>query len=891
MRLPETGALQTPPNDLQRVDRLCDDFEWAWRTGATPTLEEFLSQVAAAIQPDAFVELLHLDLAYRRGKGMTPTPAEYLARFPEFGDSIRKAFDSLAGSTLAPRSTPSPSPPPPAEFPPQIGDYELIGELGRGGMGVVFRARQVSLDRLVALKVIRGDGIMADEYVRRFQSEARAAGRLHHPGIVQVYDVGRDGPYHFFSMQLIEGTTLAERFEGALPTSDEAAELLSHVAAAVHAAHESGILHRDLKPSNILIDRSGHVRIADFGLAKLLAGAETLTGTGQVLGTPGYMAPEQARGEQERIDRRCDIYSLGAVLYALLTGRPPFRGRSPIDTLVQVVHESPRPPHELNPAAAPALERICLKCLAKDPEDRYQTAELLRAEMQRFLTRASADEDANHSSIAGAAAAVPHGSSAGTRRIGLVVGMVAVGSVVIAMASALSQRGAGNRAADLESLTPPISAALTPADAGDSKSDKRPAAPARTEPLLHPGAPDPTFGKGGMVQLPVGQGGGVNDAYAVALQQDGKIVVAGQSTRARGTHYMALTRHLPDGRLDPSFNTTGKLVLWLGAFDDGVTGRALLIQPDGRIVFGGRGEVTSIRYDFSLVRLNENGTFDESFGRKGVVTTNVAGYSTSYLQAMALQPDGKIVAAGNAMTSDTEIVFALVRYLPDGTLDPTFGRNGQALVNFPGATEEVTDMAIRDDGRIAWAGRAGEPEKVDAVIMVQNPDGTPDAGFGTEGRVSLDFHELQESANHIHYQGRNLLVQVGNGKDHLILRLTSDGRLDPTFGPDHDGIVRFESEFAGFVLSPEGKIIVAHGARHQITVLSADGLTLESYGTNQSLSASENDARPVLRDLVLAPDGKIVFCGNVRKGGPDCDWLLLRVLGPPSNSASGPDSK
>jgi serine/threonine-protein kinase len=857
----------------------------------TPALEEFLAQAPTAIQPDAFVELLHLDLAYRREKGMTPTPAEYLARFPNFGETIREAFDASPGSTLAPRSTPSPSPPPEAEFPPRIGDYELIGELGRGGMGVVFRARQVSLDRLVALKVIRGDGIMADEYVRRFQSEARAAGRLHHPGIVKVYDVGRDGPYHFFSMELIEGTTLADRSEGALPTSDEAAELLSHVAAAVHAAHESGILHRDLKPSNILIDRGGHVRIADFGLAKLLAGAETLTGTGQVLGTPSYMAPEQARGEQERIDRRCDVYSLGAVLYTLLTGRPPFRGRSPIDTLIQVVHETPRPPQELNPAVAPALERICLKCLAKAPDDRYQSAESLRAAMERFLSRSPADEDTNRSSTPGTTPGVPSHSSVVMRRIGLLVGIVLVGSITIAMASALSQRGARNSPADLESLTPSPSAALTPTIAGDSASDKRPVAPARTEPPRHPGAPDPTFGKGGSVQLAVGQGGGVNDAYAVALQQDGRIVVAGQSTRARDTHYMALTRHLPDGRLDPSFNTTGKMVLWLGAFDDGVTGRALLIQPDGRIVFGGRGEVTTIRYDFSLVRLNENGTLDESFGRKGVVTTNVAGYSTSYLQAMALQPDGKIMAAGNAMTSDTEIVFALVRYLPDGTLDPTFGQNGQALVNFPGATEEVAGVAIRDDGGIAWAGRAGELGKIDAVIMVQNPDGTPDREFGTGGWVRFDFHELQDMASRIHYQGRKLLVQVGNGEDHLILRLNADGRLDPTFGPDHDGIVRFKSEFIGFALNPDGRIIVAHGASHQITVLSADGLTLESYGTNSSAPVSENDVRPVLRDMVLAPDGKVVLCGNVRTGGSDCDWFLLRMLGPPSIGAIGPDSK
>lgn len=278
----------------------------------------------------------------------------------------------------------------------EFGDYELLEEIGRGGMGVVYKARQKSLDRIVALKMIlRGDLASADD-VSRFRTEAEAAAQLNHPHIVPVYEVGeRDGrPY--FSMQLIEGTTLAHRLaDGPLP-SRQAAELLAPICRAVAAAHRHGVLHRDLKPSNILIDHDGRTYVTDFGLAKRITPKSddikpndpvlaSLTNSGAILGTPGYMAPEQAAGQRGEVGTATDVYSLGAVLYAMLTGRPPFQGPSPVDTVLMVLEQDPLPPRMLNPKADADLEMIALKCLQKPADLRYADADALADDLVAYL--------------------------------------------------------------------------------------------------------------------------------------------------------------------------------------------------------------------------------------------------------------------------------------------------------------------------------------------------------------------------------------------------------------------------------------------------------------------------------------------------------------------------
>lgn len=266
-----------------------------------------------------------------------------------------------------------------------FGDYELLEEIARGGMGVVYKARQVNLNRIVALKMILAGQFAGQEDVQRFYTEAEAAAQLDHPGIVPIFEIGEHAGQHYFSMGYIEGRSLADRIaEGPLPCN-EAASLLAKICEAMAYAHQRGVIHRDLKPANILLDADGQPKVTDFGLAKRTETDSGLTGTGQILGTPSYMPPEQASGKVEEVGPLADVYSLGAILYSTLTGRPPFQAASPMDTLLQVLEKDPIAPRQLNPALDEDLQTICLKSLEKQPERRYSSAQELWEELQRYL--------------------------------------------------------------------------------------------------------------------------------------------------------------------------------------------------------------------------------------------------------------------------------------------------------------------------------------------------------------------------------------------------------------------------------------------------------------------------------------------------------------------------
>ena len=248
-----------------------------------------------------------------------------------------------------------------------FGDYEIVRELARGGMGVVFEARQVKLNRRVALKMILAGQLADEDAVRRFYTEAEAAANLDHPGIVPIYEVGQHDGQHFFSMGFVEGQSVAQRLaDGPLPPRDAAA-LLVKVAEAIEYAHRHGVIHRDIKPANILLDGSGNPRVTDFGLAKKLETDSGLTGSGQIMGTPSYMPPEQAGGKRGEIGPAADVYALGATLYCLVTGRPPFQAATVMDTVLQVLSDEPVPLRRLNASIPRDLETICLKCLEKVP--------------------------------------------------------------------------------------------------------------------------------------------------------------------------------------------------------------------------------------------------------------------------------------------------------------------------------------------------------------------------------------------------------------------------------------------------------------------------------------------------------------------------------------------
>jgi WD40 repeat protein/tRNA A-37 threonylcarbamoyl transferase component Bud32 len=267
----------------------------------------------------------------------------------------------------------------------RVGDYEILAEIARGGMGVVYKARQIRLNRLVALKMVLHGPFSSEEFVQRFKTEAQAAAGLHHPNIVGIYEVGEEDGHHFFSMEYIEGTNLADLAREKPLNVTRAARLLKTIAEAVHYAHDRGILHRDLKPSNLLVDPLDQPHITDFGLAMVIQSQTELTTTGQALGSPGYMAPEQALGKHDRLGPFTDVYSLGAILYHLLTGRPPFQGETLPEILLQVQNSEPVAPQRLNPSIPANLQTICLKCLQKEPSKRYGTAGDLAEDLNRFL--------------------------------------------------------------------------------------------------------------------------------------------------------------------------------------------------------------------------------------------------------------------------------------------------------------------------------------------------------------------------------------------------------------------------------------------------------------------------------------------------------------------------
>jgi hypothetical protein len=336
--------------------------------------------------------------------GYGPDPEEWLACHPDLADELREfvaeqqRLDRVAArlrklAPAAPRRDADTATTPPGnatvaatvlETVRHIGDYELLGEIARGGMGVVFRARQMTVNRPVALKMILAGQLASESDVRRFKTEAEAAANLDHPNIVPIYEVGEHERMPYFSMKLIEGSNLSQEIPRLVEQPREAAWLVATVARAVHHAHQRGILHRDLKPANVLLDAQGTPYVTDFGLAKRTEGGVGQTQSGAIVGTASYMAPEQAAARKD-LTTAVDVYALGAILYECLTGKPPFQAATTLDTLLLVLEKEPEQPRALNSRLNRDLETICLKCLQKEPQRRYASALELAEDLERFL--------------------------------------------------------------------------------------------------------------------------------------------------------------------------------------------------------------------------------------------------------------------------------------------------------------------------------------------------------------------------------------------------------------------------------------------------------------------------------------------------------------------------
>jgi hypothetical protein len=375
---------EIPSADWTRINDAADRFERDWKQGLRPRIEDYLAEAEPGLRAALLEELLRVEIELRCKEGQGPGAGTTASPNPRpSGPSLDPSADDPISRVGVPNGDECPLEP--GTLVHYFGDYELIKELGRGGMGIVYKARQISLNRLVALKMLKSDVLATDEELRRFQNEAEAVARLDHPHIVPILEVGEHDRRRYLTMRLIGGSSLDKGLSKYAADPKAVARLVATAAEAVHHAHQRGILHRDLKPANILLDDRGEPQVSDFSLAKRVDGDSELTISGAILGTPSYMAPEQASGRRGAVTTASDVYGLGAILYALLTGRAPFGGQSLDEILVQVRESVPPLPSKLNQAVPRDLEVICLKCLEKDPARRYASAQALADDLGRYL--------------------------------------------------------------------------------------------------------------------------------------------------------------------------------------------------------------------------------------------------------------------------------------------------------------------------------------------------------------------------------------------------------------------------------------------------------------------------------------------------------------------------
>ncbi|HMO13084.1 MAG TPA: serine/threonine-protein kinase [Pirellulaceae bacterium] len=392
---------------------LVDDFDIQWSNGGRPSIVDWLDKVELEVQPDLLRLLIPIDVEYRTRLGELPQVSDYDAIGEVHRQIVHHAFanptveetgldqtldwsevklgaptldlhrsqDQTDDRTSQTRDLPNNLS---TAKPMVVGQFEILSEIARGGMGVVYRALDKKLNRIVAIKKILTGDLASEEEISRFRFEAESAASLDHPAITPIYEIGNHEGTPFFAMKLIEGSSLQNQLSEYEQDTQQAIRLLATVARGVHHAHQRGILHRDLKPANILLDRTGRPFITDFGLAKQSNSGVDLTRSGAILGTPAYMAPEQGMG-RGKTTTATDIYSIGAILYRLLTGRTTYIADSPIEMLMQLLHDDPVPPRKIKSTIPADLELICLKCLARDPQQRYQSAAEIADDMERWM--------------------------------------------------------------------------------------------------------------------------------------------------------------------------------------------------------------------------------------------------------------------------------------------------------------------------------------------------------------------------------------------------------------------------------------------------------------------------------------------------------------------------